>query len=283
MEALKRAEREKHKVAPDEPEPEENSTGLIAEPDWPPTPEPLQDKDSFPALKWTEPMPGAPLAGYPHPNLLPEGEGAIVKGADFELLPPEPAPTTSIPPIAAAEPAFGPSAEATRAQSAMPPPQATTRREEPESAKSTPLRVEPTLGNDPPSAIKPPPAPEATTAQRRQHAANVLAATKKPARNRLLRAAASATAIFLLAGGAYLYWQYPQLLQAPGQGGRHPTPIARPPVAAEMATVAPSQPPAPHSSSPILAAETAARKMSLAGKPQTPPPPTAPLAEQAPK
>ncbi|MDP2154764.1 MAG: hypothetical protein Q8J61_02085, partial [Sulfuricella sp.] len=169
MEALKRAEREKHKVDTDESAPEESSAGPAVEPDWPPGPEPLQDEESFPSLKWAEPTPGdsAPaamafpaepalsLAGYPHPNPLPEGlpspqpspargEGAMEKGAcfdlgakgkgaGFDLLPPEPAPATAtaIPPLAATEPALSPSADATQPQSVIPPLQPPARREEP--------------------------------------------------------------------------------------------------------------------------------------------------------
>jgi tetratricopeptide (TPR) repeat protein len=302
MEALKKAEREKFKAATDESAPEGSSAG----------PEPLQGEDPFPPLKWTEPTPGdsAPaisLAAYPHPNLLPKGEGAIVKGAGFDLLPPESAPTTAttIPPIAATGPAFSPSADATRPQSAIPPLQTPAGREEPApvvspwslqssgnpagtllAGESQLPRTEPPLRNGTPAAGKQPLAQETTTAQRQRHAANVLAATKKtPGRNRLPLAAASAAAILLFAGGAYLYWQYPQLSAALNQGGLHPAPTAPPPVAAAMATVAPSPLPAPLSSPlPMPAAvEATASNPGPPGERQMPPPPAATLAEQAPK
>ncbi len=316
MEALKRAEREKHKIAPDESEPEESSTGLAVEPNLPPTPEPLQDEDPFPSLKWTEPAvgdsaPAVTLAGYPlpfTPSPQPSptrGEGAKEKGDGFDLLPHEPAPATAtaIPPLAATGPAFSPSAGATQPQSAMSPLQAPARRKEPEPAvppwslqssgspagtllagESPPLRIEPPLRNGTPSAGKQPLAQEATTAQRQQHAANVLAATKKtPGRNRLLPVAVGAAAILLLAGGAYLYWQYPQLLSALNQSGPQPAPAAPPPVAATMAPVAPSLIPAPLSSPPpaLTAGEITASDTSPADERQTPP--AVPLAEQAPK
>lgn len=212
----------------------------------------------------------------------------MVKGACFDLLPPEPAPATAtaIPPIAATEPAFSPSADATQPQSAMSPLQAPARREEPAPAKSSLPRTEPPLRNGTSSAGKQPLAQETTTAQRQQHAANVLATTKKtPGSSRLLLTSVSAAAILLLAGGAYLYWQYPQLLSAPNQGGPHPAPVAPPPVAATMAPVAPSLVPAPLSSPPpaLTAAETTTRNTSPADERKTPPQPAAPLAEQAPK
>ena len=283
MEALKRAEREKFKVAPDESVPEVSSAGLAVEPDWPPTQERLQDEGPFPSLKWMEPAPGD---GAPAAMAF-----AAAPALSLEAPPPEAAPATAtaIPPIAATEPALSPSADATQPQSAMPPPQAPARREEPAPAKSSLPRTAPPSQNrlhGTPSAIKQPLAQETTTAQRQQHAANVLAATNKtPDRNRLLPAAVSAAAILLLAGGAYLYWQYPQLSSALDRGGLHPAPIAPPPMTAAVATVAPSQLPAPLSAPPpmLTATETMASNMSPADERQTPPPPTALLAEQAPK
>lgn len=159
----------------------------------------------------------------------------------LEAPPPEPAPaeTAAIPPVAPAEPAFC---------------------------------------RDPAEARREQPAPAEAAAQRRQHAANILAATQKarPRRPRRLLPAAGAAAILLLAGGAYLYWQYPQFSPAPGHGGLPPN---------LAAAAAPDPLPAPRPAPPAApaAAEAAASDASPADERQTPPPPAAPLAEPAPK
>jgi tetratricopeptide (TPR) repeat protein len=275
MEALKRAEREKHKVDADESTQEESRAELTVEPNGgTPTPEPLQE-GPFPFLEWVEPTPGdsAPAAmAFPAAPVL-----------SLEARTPEPAPgtATAIPPVTATGPAFN----ATQPQSAMSS-QDPAQREAPAPGESPLPRTAPPLQNGTPSAIKQP--QETMATQRQQHAANILAATTKTSdRNRLLPAAVGTAAILLVAGGAYLYWQYPQLSSVLDQGGLHPAPIASPPppVVATMAPVASSQLPEPLSSPPpmLTAAETAASNATPADERQTPPPPTVPLVEQAPK
>lgn len=278
MEALKRAEREKNKIAPDESAPEENSPGLKLEPNKPADTAPLQDAGHFPSLKWTEP---APVDSVPADTAFP---AAPVLALEERFPEPAPAAETSIPPTTAIEPAFTNTAQP---KNAAPPLQSPARQEEPVPVESPLPRTAPPSRNDTPAAIKQPHAPqEATTAQRQQHAANVLSATKKtPVRNKLLTAIGVA-AVILLAGGAYLYWQQnPQLLSALSQVESRPVPGAPPPVAATMATVAPSLLPAPPSSpAPALTAtETTASETTPVDTPQSPPPPTAPLAEHAPR
>ena len=296
MDALKRAEREKNKVAPDESAAEENSTELKLEPNRPTDSAPLHDEGHFPSLKWTEPAPvdsvpaGTAFTAAPTPALALE-----------ERFPePAPATETSPPPIAAIEPVFGPATDAAQPQNTAPPLQAPVRQESVVSPPAAPPSRSDTL-----AATKPPQAPEAATAQRQQHAAKVLAATKKtPVRNRLLTAIGMASVLLLLAGGGYLYWQYPQLLSVLSQGGSRPIPGAPTPVAATMATGAPNLLPTPPSSpapeldtaasprSPqdsgkpagtLIAGETAASDTAPANTPRMRPPPAPRLAEQTPK
>jgi tetratricopeptide (TPR) repeat protein len=253
MEALKRAEREKYKAGADESESEESSAGRIVESGWSPAPA-LQDKSAFPSLEWVEATPDDSARA-------------------LETHAPEPEPAETIEP---ADPA--------QRQSVIPPLQIPMPREE--SALDEPLlpQTEAPFRSATPSATKPPAAQEATTAQRQQHAANVLATTiKKPGRNRMLPVAVTA-ALLLLAAGAFLYWQYPQLASVLGQGGSHPAPIAPPPVTAAIAPVEPSpllMPQAPPPPMPT-AVETVASDMSRADLRQAPPSP-APVVEQAPK
>lgn len=276
MEALKRAERDKHKADSDESATEKSSADQAVEQDWPLTPTPLQDENIFPSLEWAEPAPGdsAPAA------MEFSAEPALI----LEAHTPEPTPTTTaIPPLTALEPAWSPPVDAIQPHSPplQPPP---AQREEPVPAEPPPLRVEPTLQSAALSASKPSAAPETTTAQRQQLAANVLAATQKnPGRNRLLLVAVGAMAILLLAGSAYLYWQYPQLASLLGQGSLHPAPIAPPPVTAAIAPDEPSPLPFTQAPPPPMpaAAEIPASDPAPVAARQAPP--ATPLAEQAPK
>lgn len=284
MEALKRAERDKHKVDADESATEESSADQAVEQDWPLTPAPLQDENVFPSIEWAEPAPGdsAPAA------MEFSAEPALI----LEAHTPEPTPaaTTDIPPLAVLEPAWSPPVDAIQPHSAIPPLQSPAQREEPVPAEPSPLRVEPTLQSAASSASKPSAAPETTTAQRQQLAANVLAATQKaPGRNRQRLVAVGAMAILLLVGSAYLYWQYPQYSSALNPGGPRPAPaapsIAPPAVTAVMAPIEPSPPlPTPQAPPPPMptAVETVASDMSRADLRPVPPSP-APVAEQAPK
>lgn len=277
MEALKRAERDKHKADADEFVTEESSVDQAVAQDWPLTPAPLQDESAFPSLEWVEPVPGdsAPAAEF-------SAEPALI----LEAHTPEPTPaTTAIPPLAVLEPVWSPPVDAIQPHSATPPLQPPAQREEPVPAEPSPLRVEPTLQSAAPSASKPSAAPETTTAQRQQLAANVLAATQKtPDRNRLLLIAVGAMAILLLAGSAYLYWQYPQYSSALNPGGPRPTPAA-PSIAPPAAAIAPDEPnppPTPQAPPPPMptAAEIPASDPAPVVARQAP---AAPLAEQAPK
>jgi tetratricopeptide (TPR) repeat protein len=275
MEALKRAERDKHKADTDESATEKSSADQAGEQDWPLTPAPLQDGDVFPSIEWTEPAPGdsAPAA------MEFSAEPALI----LEAHTPEPTPaaTTDISLLAVLEPAWIPPVDAIQAHSTHPPLQPPAQREESVPAEPSPLRAEPKSQSA---------APETTTAQRQQLAANVLAATQKaPGRNRQLPVAVGVMAILLLAGSTYLYWQYPQHSSPPNPGEPRPPPaapsIAPPAMTAAMAPVEPSPPlPTPQAPPPPMptAVETVASDMSRADLRQIPPSPV-PVAEQAPK
>jgi tetratricopeptide (TPR) repeat protein len=101
----------------------------------------------------------------------------------------------------------------------------------------------------------------------------------------VLRVIAGATTVFLLAGGLYLYWLYPQLSSTLISNNPLPTHIVHPPVAETMETVEPSTLPVPEppQQPTSTAAKITANDIRTTGQQQSQPPPVAPPAAQPPK